>query len=81
MRKVGDPGLEAIKDVGCIHNGRASLLTLLLEKVQQVQTAHHIHVHCNLIQQQHLSNMQTTGCELQQVEMRNLTPDGCMCFS
>ena len=37
-----------------VDDGGAPLLALLPEEVQQVQPANHIHVHSDLIQQEHL---------------------------
>ncbi len=47
-----------------INDGGPPLLALLAEEVQQVEAAHHVHVHCDLVQQQHLraiGGRQTAG--------------------
>lgn len=57
IRQVGDmrdPPLQAVENVGGVDDRGAARLALLHEELQQVQTAHHIHVNCDLIQQQHL---------------------------
>ena len=59
--QVGDPLLQAVKDVGGVDYHSPPLIPFLLEEGQKVQATHHIHVHCHLIQQQHLAHGQD-GC-------------------
>lgn len=54
--QVGDPALQAVKDVGRIDDGSPANFALLHKELQQIQAAHHIQVHSDLIQQQHLSS-------------------------
>ena len=49
--QVCDPALEAIKDVGCVDDGGSADLALFYEELQQVQAAHNVQVHSDLIQQ------------------------------
>lgn len=57
VRHVADPALQAVKDVGRVHDRGAALLALAAEEGEQVLAAQHVHVHCDLIHQQHLQGM------------------------